>query len=451
MSPKQTAFQLLHWANEECLHPSRLIRLLHSLCRVTFITFQEFRKNDLSLRASALTFTIMLSLVPILAMSTAVVKGLGGGDQLRKAVYSYIETLDYNQGKYQLNQEDHTARLEPPPDEDSNSSLTQHLHSAVDYIFDYVDRTNFATLGTVGVVGIFLSVILVFGNIEMAMNSIWHVHSGRKVMRKISDYLALIVLMPISLNIGLASSAVLKSDALLSKFSLLLPIVWIQPLILKFIPVFFLALTLYVIYLFFPNTRVKNFPAFAGAVFAGYFWFLAQNIYISLQIGVSNYNAIYGSFATLPLFLVWIYFGWIFILIGAQIAYAFQHKDSFSLIPSSAPPSLRLAVAYDIIEYVRDRFEQEAPATVTDFIERFPMHTKPLIEENVEQLKESGLIHYSSEGALLKPSIPQQKVDHKKIVAAILGDTFSKTKGGETSSTVLRAAAEPLQRKSTET
>ena len=124
----------------------------------------------------------------------------------------------------------------------------------------------------------------------------------------------------------------------------------------------------------------------AGAIFAGYFWFQAQNFYISLQVGVSNYNAIYGSFATLPLFLVWIYFGWIFILLGAQIAYAYQNKNTFRLIAAKAQPSLRLAVAYDLLGYVRECFHAEKSATAPDFSVDYPMHNKTLVDETIENL-----------------------------------------------------------------
>ena len=238
--------ELIAWADEKCPQQTLGHRIIHAISRVVLITAQEFKKNELSIRAGALTYTILLSLVPMLAMSTAVVKGLGGGDQLRTVVYSYVETFEQKDTLIDEGGEP----VDSLSSDKSSSNLTEHLYSAVDKIFNYVDNTNFATLGTFGVVGIFLSVVLVLGNIETAMNAIWHVESGRSVMRKIADYLALIVLMPISINIGFAASAVLKNDALLSKFSILLPMVWIQALILKLIPIFFLTLTLYVIYLF---------------------------------------------------------------------------------------------------------------------------------------------------------------------------------------------------------
>lgn len=431
--------RVINWADEKCTHASPLMRALHVLCRIIFITGQEFQKNDLSLRAAALTFTIMLSLVPMLAMSTALVKGLGGGDQLKKVVYSYVETLETSTPQNEAS----AAAQSPAESKNVQSDLTQHLRSAIDKVFAYVDRTNFATLGTFGVAGMILSVILVLGNIEMAMNAIWNVESGRSVMRKISDYLALLVLMPVSINVGLAASTVLKSQALLTKFSILLPMAWIQPVLLKFLPVFFLSLTLYVIYLFFPNTRVKTVPAMAGAVFAGFFWFEMQNIYITLQVGVSKYNAIYGSFATLPLFLMWMYFGWIFILIGAQIAFAHQNHNTYRLTTLRADPSLKLAIAYDLTEYIQQQFEAGESATVDHFKSRFPMHHPLLVIDILNQLAGQNLLHTTENGSSLKPSLPRKNLSQRKIIDAVLGKTFSDTAGGKLSRRALDAAALP--------
>jgi membrane protein len=438
MLSKFSPTRLVIWADTTPSGQSPARKVLHTLCRIFLLTLQGFRKNELALRAAALTFTVMLSLVPILAMSTAVLKGLGGSDELKSVVYSYVASLERDRPPQNRDE------MEIPEGMDeTNSSLTQHLHSAVDRLFDYVDRTNFTTLGTIGVAGLLLSVVLVLGNIEMAMNAIWHVESGRSVMRKISDYLALVVLMPISVNIGLAASAVLMNETLLAKFSIVMPMAWIQALILKLIPVFFITLTLYVIYLFFPNTKVKTIPAMIGALFAGFFWFEIQNLYIGLQIGVAKYNAIYGSFATLPLFLVWIYFGWIFILLGAQIAFAYQNKDALRLTDIDIPPSLKLAVAFDILDYVYTRFDEEKAATITDFSERYPMHNLILVRDTFDVLKISGLLHRTADNTSIKPSIPQGKLEQGKIIKAVIGSTYSDTSGGRKSSRVLKAAAAP--------
>ena len=425
---------LLIWADKTNDGASPAVKVAHILVRILVITVKEFRANELSIRSAALTYTVMLSLVPLLAMGTAVVKGLGGGDQLRQAIYEYVETIEPSATP----SEDITI-LEGERNKEESSSL--HMHEAIDKLFNYVDRTNFATLGTIGVLGLVLSVILVFGNIELAMNTIWKVENGRSIMRKISDYLAILFLLPFSLNVGIASSTVLRSEALQEKFSILMPILWIQPFILKLLPVFFLALTLYVIYLFFPHTRVKTVPALIGSVFAGFFWFATQNLYLTLQVGVSKYNAIYGSFATLPLFLIWMYIGWIFILAGAQLAFACQNRKTYRLVPHRAEPSLQLAVAFDLIDYILKNFENNTATTVDDFKEDYPSYESGVVETTAGKLLKADLIHYSGDKSDIMPSLPRKQLSNHILIASILGNTFSDTQGGQTSKAVLEYGA----------
>ncbi len=438
--PKETPARLITWADRKDSTQSNALKTLQSLLRILLITVNEFKKNELSLRASALTYTILLSLVPMLAMSTAVVKGLGGGDQLREVVYSYVQTLDQNSSSEPVAKEPSGENPSKAQAATPSSTITEHLNSAVDKLFDYVDRTNFATLGTFGVLGMILSVVLVFGNIEMAMNAIWHVESGRSVMRKIADYLALLVLMPISINVGFAASAVVTNEALLSKFEVILPIIWIQAIILKLIPIFFFSLTLFVIYLFFPNTKVKTIPALTGALFAGFFWFEAQNFYISLQVGVARYNAIYGSFATVPLFLIWMYFGWVFILIGAQIAYSCQNQDNYQIRPLPAEPALQLGAAFDIVAHVFSTFEQEQPTSLEKVQESLTDYQPALLSQTTELLISAGILHTINKNGHLMPSAPLKKTGHDRIIEAVLGSNFTDTQGGKDSCLALKAA-----------
>ncbi len=264
-------------------------------------------------------------------------------------------------------------------------------------------------------------------------------------MRKVSDYLAIMFLLPFSLNIGLASATVLRSEVLLKKISILLPFVWLQAIFLKLLPVFFLALTLYVIYLFFPNTRVKTIPAAIGALFAGFFWFKTQNLYLSLQLGVAKYNAIYGSFATLPLFLIWMYIGWIFILAGAQLAFACQNRVTYTLVPKQPEPSLQLAIGFDFIDYTFKNFTNNTDITLDDFKETYPDYVPGIIETTVEKLMKAGLIHYSGATAAIKPSLPAEELDNERLVSSILGNTYGETKGGILSRNILEQGAQLSQ------
>ena len=431
--------RLALWSCSSTPQQSKVLQFLKTFIRVVLITAKEFQGNELSLRSSALTYTILLSLVPMLAMSTAVVKGLGGGNQLRQVISSYILTLD--ESTTSVSTEETASQQQTEETKDAPSSkLTDHLQSATDKLFDYVDRTNFATLGTIGVLGIFVSVLLVLSNIETSMNIIWHVENGRSLIRKISDYLTLVILMPISINVGFAASAVLKNPTLFSKLESLLPVIWIQAVILELIPILFITLTLYVIYLFFPNTKVKTLPALTGALFAGFFWFKAQNIYITLQVGVAKYNAIYGSFATVPLFLIWIFFGWVFILAGAQIAYACQNRDSYELVPAVHPPAESLSAAFDIVLQVSEAFNESRPCTGNTVQEKLQEYPPSLISQTIRELIDGDILRITEPQGLLLPAVPPEKVQHKEIVTAILGTSSLPTAGGQRCREVLVGA-----------
>ena len=203
------------------------VRFLRGALRILFIVFRESRNDRITLRASALTFTVVLSLVPMLALGTAVLKGLGAGDQMREAAYTLIDQFDTGEPGGAVQPEPGRERaipgderlpesVQPHADasaietmqenqaEEEPAGLTSHLRRAVDQIFDYVDRTDFTTLGTFGILGMVFAALGVLGSIERSMNAIWQTTTGRAFGRKVIDYMALMILLPISVNLALA-------------------------------------------------------------------------------------------------------------------------------------------------------------------------------------------------------------------------------------------------------
>ncbi len=434
-------YRLIDWANAPVSGNSLLLQKLHSVIRVVFITAKEFSRNELNIRASALTYTILLSLVPILAMSTAILKGMGGSDQLQTVVYSYIDTLSKTTplttgGFGQSQHIPEQSAAQEDTNEDTNS-VTAQFRSVAEQIFNYVDRTNFAALGTIGVLGVLLSAILVLANIELSMNTIWHVPSGRSLMRKITDYLTFLILMPISINVGFFANTILKNDKLLNKILNTLPGPLVQTALLLLVPLFFIILTLFLIYIFFPNTKVKTGPALIGAIFAGTFWFITQNFYIGLQIGVSKYNAIYGSFATLPLFLVWMFLGWVFILAGAQLAFACQRRNSYQLRKLKHTPTEQISAAFDILRITYESFTEQSKLLKKDLPRLCPVYSAELLLDTLGKLTDAQLIEISEKGRIL-PGVPAAALQHKEVIVAILGDSFPDTEGGKVAASLLQ-------------
>ena len=432
----------LNWIDTPPTGAAAPLRWLHKIARILLISLREMNENVLTLRAGYLTYALLLSMVPILAMSTAVVKGLGGGDQIRELAYSYIDTLETTSSDFSLSPSQNNAgQAEGGEEAETQADLTTQLRSAVSKIFDYVDKTNFATLGTFGMVGIFLSVILVLGQIEKSLNVIWKVTDGRSILRKVADYIALMILFPISINVALASGTLLESQALGMHLDQFLPMDWLQTLLLRGVPILFLSLTLYVIYIFFPNTKTGGLPTMIGAFVAGFFWFLTQNIYISMQIGVSKYNAIYGSFATIPLFLAWVWVAWLFVLIGAQLAYAIQNEPSYHFTTRTAVPSLRLSAALDVCRTVGERFSNATQTNNKDLIDTHRDYSPELVDETVDTLVNAGLLHHSRETGEIMLSRPPEQMSGRMIVEAVLGTETAETVGGDQAAQAVAGAS----------
>jgi membrane protein len=441
----QASGVLFEWADTMVGDRPAMLRWAHRIVRIILICFRETKENLLTLRAGYLTYALLLSMVPLLAMSTAVVKGLGGGNQLRGVVYAYIDSLEQlspDQGSQQG--QESGSGSSPDSGAEGSADLTTHLRSAADKMFDYVERTNFATLGTFGMVGIFFSVIMVLGQIEKSLNIIWKVSDGRRLLRKIADYISLMILLPISINVALAAGTTLESQALSVHLDKFLPIIWLQAILLKGVPVLFLSATLYVIYIFFPNTRTGGIPTLIGAVIAGSCWFITQNFYISAQVGVAKYNAIYGSFATIPLFLIWVWVAWLFVLIGAQIAYAIQKEPNYHFSARVYEPAQQLSAALDVCRTMAARFNAGEKTRSEDLIEENHVYPPDLVEKAIEALVGAGLLHHSLETGELVPAVPPEKIAAKTIVETIMGVDTPQTFGGERAALAVAGAAREM-------
>ena len=436
--------------------------LLRGILRIIFIVSRESQDDRITLRASALTFTVVLSLVPMLALGTAVLKGLGAGDQMRQAAYTLIEQFapespeaplppDVAAMPDQVNKKPASPALagdekKLPAEEIKTDGLTSHLRRAVDKIFDYVDRTDFTTLGTIGIIGMVLAALGVLGSIEQSMNAIWQTSTGRALGRKIIDYMALMILLPLSINLALAASATLQSPALHAQIQNFLPVLWLERFFFKALPIGMLVITFSLLYQFLPNVKVEFLPALAGGLFGGLTWFWVQIIYVKLQIGVARYNAIYGSFATLPLFFLWIYVAWVVFLLGAEVAFAFQARRQYQWRTYTLTPAARLAMAFDVMEAALEDYKARK---VTDrkSLAILLNQTEKTVGHIINDLVNGGLLR-RVEGKLegYVPSGPLTELKPSEIMDIILGKDLPDVKGCDLASQALEAARISLDR-----
>ncbi len=282
-------------------HKSFLINQL----RVIALAVRGFQENSCNFRASALTFFSLLSIVPVIAMMFGIAKGFGLEERMKTEILTRFE------GQQEI------------------------ADKIITFANSLLENTKGGLIAGVGVIILFWSIMKVLGNIEHSFNIIWGVKKPRSLARKFSDYLSLIVVCPILMIVAGSTTVLVSSQAslLLEKLSFLKSIGPLLLVPLKILPYCTLWLMFTFIFVFMPNTKVKLKSALIAGIFAGTIFQLVQWVYINLQIGAAQYSAIYGSFAALPLFLIWLQTSWLIILFGAEIAFAVQNVQTYEFEP----------------------------------------------------------------------------------------------------------------------
>lgn len=274
-----------------------LARIGYGLLRIVVMTVREFLEQKASIRASALTYYTLLSLVPVVALAFAIAKGFG----LESVLTDYIR---------------------------------QSMNSAEvsDYLISFsssaLDNAKGGVIAGVGVAMLLYSVFKLLGNIESAFNTMWCVQKSRDIFRKVADYLCIMLFAPILLLTATSATFLVKSSVKILFTGGLTPLQFIVGHALPFI-VLWIVFTL--LYLVMPNTRVKVLPALVAGVATGTAFQIVQWVYITFQIGVSSAGAVYGSFAFLPLLLAWLQITWTIVLAGCKIAFSIQNVTNYSL------------------------------------------------------------------------------------------------------------------------
>ncbi len=408
--------------------------------RIIFIVIKGFGKHDFDLRACALTYTVILSLVPMLAMGTALLKGLGADNYMKAAAYKVIIELEEMASHEQHSGNFTTeANVQPGQANIRNGSLL-HLRAALDKIFEYVDKTNFATIGWLGIVGAIFTVVALMTHIEAALNAIWETKKARRIGRKIIDYIGLVILLPISVNFAFWAITAAQSETLVAKITSMLRVSWVLPLMFKLLPILLIVGTFSILYHFMPNTEVKVIPALSGGLIGGLGWILVQTLYIKLQIGVARYNAIYGSFATFPLFIFWLYIGWLVFLMGAQTSYAVQKFKRYVPLAGRITPLHRLALAVDILDVTYRYFDAGRGITAEEISDELGYPLMDVVDV-MKKLRHSSLILPSEDGTHFLPGISAEHLEKTAIFHAMCGRLESdRTHGQQIASMVEKNA-----------
>jgi membrane protein len=335
--------------------------------RVIIITLRRFDEDKCFLRASSLTFYTLLSIVPVAAMLFGVAKGFGFERMFRKEL------------------------LEGFPGEAQQEVMTK----VIEFAESMLEATKGGLIAGIGLIVLFWSVIKVLGYIETSLNDIWEIKENRTWGRKFSDYLAVMVISPLLIIVSSSATVFITSQItqLTNQIKLL---GMISPLIFlsfKLIPYVLIWILFSVIYILMPNTKVNLKAGIVSGIIAGTIFQIVQWAYISFQVGTAKYNAIYGSFAALPLFLFWVQISWWVVLLGAELSFAIQNVGTYeykldsSKISHTFKKLLTLRVAHLLIgNFARC----ETPLTDSQISMRLEMPIR-LLHQILHDLVESGL------------------------------------------------------------
>lgn len=265
--------------------------------KVVLITIKNFKKQNIGWQAVALSFFSTMSFVPIVALIFMVTNGFGLGEYLKALIYQ-------------------------------NFTNEEILNMVMNFADNIIKTANEGPYGAISFLFFVWLVIWLMLCVEKCFNRIWKVEKSRIIWKRALSYLGIIIIVPFILILFL-SMALTITDGI-NTIGLSIPYFdSVSHLLIWAIFYIFATLLFWFMYCVIPNAKVKLVPALKAALVSALAFTIIQYLYLETQVFVSRMNAVYGVFAAIPLFMVWVNFGWFVILIGSEIAYAFQNLDYY--------------------------------------------------------------------------------------------------------------------------
>jgi len=374
---------------------SRRRSFLIMQARIYILAFKGFFEDRAAVRAAALTYFTMLSIVPIFAIAFAIARNFGFEDMLHEFINKHMQ---------------------------DQVEVMKWVTGMVDSL---LSETKEGVIAGVGGVILFWSVIQVLNNIEASFNDIWQIRKPRSPMRKFSDYLAIMIPSPFA--IGLSGSFMLKIQSAANELEFFKPII---VTLIKSVPYVSIWILFTIIYIVMPNTKVKFKYAVIAGVIAGTIALIFQSLYQSLQIGVMKWGTLYGTIAFIPLFLMWLQITWLIVLMGAELSFAYQNIENYEFEENALNLSqnnkriLTLLMAHKIIK----NFEEGTVPWNTEALSHELGIPIRLVNSLVFELVEAGILAELA-AANPKDRTYQPAVDINKITVAYIYNQMEKIGG----------------------
>ena len=264
------------------------VRLAHHL-------ILDLTEGYLTLRAMSLVYTTLLSLVPLLAVSFSMLKAFGVHNQLQPLLERFLEPLG-----------------------EKGVEFGQR-------ILTYVGNVQVGVLGSLGLVFLLYTVVSLVQKVEEAFNYIWRIRRPRRLVRRISDYMSVILIGPVLVFTALGITAAVTGSGVFKDLTSLESILALLRFIGRLVPYMLVCAAFTFVYIFLPNTRVKFGAALVGGLVAGVLWESGGWGFAAFISSSSKYTAIYSGFAIVIIFMIWLYVSWLILLVGAQVTYYIQH------------------------------------------------------------------------------------------------------------------------------
>ena len=337
--------------------------------RTVILAFRNFKRNDSLRTASVLTYYSILNFVPLIAVVFAIAKGFG----LRRVIQGYVVQMA------------DTAHLDP-----------EMANQIVVFSNSLLKQARGGIIAGIGTALLLWTVISILGRIEGSFNNIWEVKKSRSLLRKFSDYMSILVVVPILFAVSASATVVITGQlkSVMSEISFLGSLSAEMLVVIKLLPYLATWALLIVLYIVMPNTRVSLRSGLLAGIIAGTGFQIVQFVYLELQMAVSGHGAIYGTFAAVPLFLGWLQISWMIVLFGAEIAHAAEYSDTFGFHPDHSRIGLAARKFFMVRTFhlMAKRFQSgESPLDARGMAISLQVPVK-LVEEALVNLKEMGLI-----------------------------------------------------------
>jgi membrane protein len=347
-------------------------RVFRRLSQFIYAIGRDLAGGQLTLRATGLVYTTLLSLVPLLAFSFSVLKGFGVHRQIEPLLYNFLEPLG-----------------------ERGEEITRQVIS-------FVDNINGSVLGGVGLVFLLYTAISMVQKVEESCNYVWQVEQARSIGRRFSDYLSVILIGPVVMVTAMGIIASISSYSLVQRVAAIEPFGTGLVLAGKLTPYVLVMLVFTFVYAFVPNTRVRLRAALVGAVIAGLLWGTTGQLFARFVVGSTRYAAIYSSFAIAILALLWLYVNWLILLIGAQVAFYAQYprylRTGNSTVELGNVQRERLAL--EIMYLAGHAHRSGQPLAVEDVVQRIGLPARS-IEPVAGALARAGLVVRTERGQVV--------------------------------------------------